>query len=162
MNRCKGNAILNLIIFLSVILIVVEVIPDYLPADAADVQALSKAAASNEPAKAALVEALKANPNPSRGQLRQIKQHVDELLLVAASREVTGDATLPAPSELRARDAKLLAERESQIQSKDWSGMTDEEKTWFLEAKYGYALIFLSIILVPWVVLKAFLWRFRG
>ncbi len=162
MKRYKGKGMIDLLFWLGLVLIIVAWVPDYLPAEATDLQALAKAAASNEEAKASLVDALKSNPNPNRGELRQMRRHVDELLLVAASREVTGDPTLPAPSEQKARDAKIEAERAAQIEAKPWDDMTEEERSLFVVSKLNYLLLTLFMTAVLWLGFRAFRGAYRG
>jgi len=109
--------------------------PDYLPADASDVQALGQKSSVNAEARQGLVLALKETPNPNRGQLRQMEKRVTEALVTAAARDLTGDKTPPTPAEAKAIQARAEAVRESELEAKAWSEMSNEERAQFVVSK---------------------------
>ena len=146
----RGNSLCGT--FLGIILIfgsLFWVLADYLPAESADVQSLVVLAAPSTDAKKMLVDFLKASPNPNRGELRQIKTRIDEILVTETARTVTGDPTLESLTEREARSTKEKKLELARLQATPWAQMTKDEQAvffwdWFLGR---LAIILFSIVL---------------
>ena len=148
MNSMNGKGSWDTLIWLGLLILALWAwVPDYLPADASDVQALGQKSSVDAEARQALVLALKETPNPNRGQLRQMEKRVNEVLVTAAARGVTGDKTLPTPAEAKAMQAKAEAVRESELEAKAWGEMSNEERAQFVVSKWQYVAFTVAMVL---------------
>lgn len=147
----RGRAGWELLLWVSIVVLAVCAwAPDFVPADAADIQALVERAQANETAKNALSSALKETPNPSKSDFRRMERTVDEVLVTAISREVTGDQSLQTPSEARKAKEAAHNARANELASKKWSAMSGDEQARFLVGKWGYAA-FAVVMLISLV-----------
>lgn len=116
---------------------------DWLPADAADVQSVVALSEKSAIAKKQVVDALKANPNPSRGDLRRLRLSINDVLVTATAREVTGDATLKTKAETEADESKQRAA----VAAKPWKELDDGQKLERATSYAGFGVIVIAIVL---------------
>lgn len=120
-------------------------VPDLLPAEAADIHSLAVTAQANEEAKGLLAEELKTNPNPSRGELRKVQRRINEILVTAKSREVTGDKTLKSPAQQEKDEGARYAARLAQIEAKSVTNMNSDEFALAMFAVVLFGIRFASV-----------------
>lgn len=131
--------------------------PDFVPAEEADIQAVATAAQPNDEARRVLADMLKATPNPTRGELRKVRKKVNEILVTAKSREVTGDKTLQSPTQRAQEQAERAEARLVQIEAKALADMDSEELSIFIASKWNYFVFALAMIAVVWFGFRSFM-----
>ena len=121
-------------LFLSIVAICLAamwILFGYLPAEANDLQEVITLASGSSEAKGTLAKSLKENPNPSRSDLKGIRNRINEILVTEKSRAVTGDYSLQTPTALAESKKKSNASEASEPESKTWNQMTTDEKIAF-------------------------------
>lgn len=78
------------------------------PASVDQVRALATQAQSNPDAKHLVVNALKTNPTPTVREVSELAEQVNDILVLSASKDISGDTTLQ-PS--RQREERVAAQR---------------------------------------------------
>lgn len=163
MAKQSGGGAWDVLLWIAfVILAIWAWVPDLLPAEAADVQEVVAAAQPNDEARRVLVEALKATPNPTRGDLRKVQKQVNEILVTAKSREVTGDMALKSPTQQAQAEAARAAASMVQIEAKAWAEMSSEEVAIFIVSKWNYVLFAMAMFAAAWIGIRSLTSAQRG
>lgn len=135
LRKQEGQGTISLVLTLLVVGFSVAVLMSYFgAADVSDVQEVVAMAQRSPEARALVAETLKSNPNPSNGALRSLRSKVNDVLVTATAREVTGDASL---SSQRASEEHARSEMEKLKNVPLWA--------WIVYAGLASVLVFLLI-----------------
>ena len=121
------------------------ILPNWLPAQAEDLQTVIALAAPSAEAKAALSESLIKTPKPTVAQLGKMKSLVNEILVTETVRSVTGDGSLQTATVLAATQEADNKSRMMVIESKDWDQMSDIDRVIYILLFMPDALIILGV-----------------
>ncbi len=157
--RChqRGEGLIDVVWLLVSIAGLMWFASSWLPADAQDVQAVVTLAEKSPEAKADLAAALKAQPNPDRGDLAKMTERVNEILVTEQARVVTGNKDLKTPTQMKAeREAERKA-RAAVLDAKQWSSMSDDDKgEYILNHAPQVAMILGGMLLLAAIALRPF------
>lgn len=129
--HCENRQILLSAAITMLFFAILFIQPKYSPAEANDLQEVITLASESSEAKATLAKSLKENPNPSRSDLKEIRNRINEILVTEKSRAVTGDYSLQTPTALAESKKMSSATEAAELESKTWNQMTTEEKITF-------------------------------